>query len=201
MDTTEIEILTAVDDFYQQAFNKLLWFIAALATVIGVIVPLVIQRLQNRSLKIQEDAIKTSVKKELINEIGSDLKKKYDKEIKVLKSQNTKDINKVEALSWFLQGKMQISQNSNDLACGSLFNAAEKSFISRDYLNCNQALNSIEDCLESLNKKQFKESISDFGFNFDEFYNIVKLTDSKGLIFEKVRSIKKIIKNLPEKRE
>ena len=76
MDTTEIEILTAVDDFYQQAFNKLLWFIAALATVIGVIVPLVIQRLQNRSLKIQEDAIKTSVKKELINEIGSDLKKK-----------------------------------------------------------------------------------------------------------------------------
>ncbi len=60
-----MELLTTVNSFYNDAWDKLLYIITGSFTIIGVIVPIAIQWYQRRELKLNEEKLKKEIKEEI----------------------------------------------------------------------------------------------------------------------------------------
>ena len=76
-----IEILEKVDLFYNNAWNKLIIFTTILLTIVGVVIPIIINWWQNRNLKLREKALKEDLK-DFFNDELSKLKKEMETSIK-----------------------------------------------------------------------------------------------------------------------
>lgn len=63
-----IDLIDKVDNFYNNAWNKLILFGSILFAIVGVFIPLVIQWYQKRTLKLSEETLKNNLKKELKTE-------------------------------------------------------------------------------------------------------------------------------------
>ena len=91
-----IDLVQKVDDFYNNAWTKLIIVISVGFTVVGIIVPLFIQWFQKRSLQASENLLKKEIsdnakkiKEELLAELITkidDKYKVYEKEIKVTRA-------------------------------------------------------------------------------------------------------------------
>src|SRR5687767_11042596 len=55
------ELLNQVKDFYDSAWNTLLWGVGIIIALFGVIVPIIIQRMQKQILKHQEAEMKNKI--------------------------------------------------------------------------------------------------------------------------------------------
>ncbi len=196
MDTSSVEILTAVNSFYQQAWDKLLYFITALVAVIGVIVPLVIQRLQNRNLKIQENQIKLSVKDDIIGEIVPKIQEKYDSQISSFKNEIDQKLLKLNAMTWFIQGSSALDQKSYDQAVGDYFYSLKLAFSAGDKMNSNRAITNLYICFDNLTKSQVDEALELSEINLDDLVKEIYEEDDGGAVYDNIRKLKVKYKSL-----
>ena len=56
-----LDILEKVDTFYNNAWNKLIIVGSVAITIVGIVVPLIIQWYQKRTLKLSEELLKKSI--------------------------------------------------------------------------------------------------------------------------------------------
>ena len=157
MDQVTIEILDKLNSFYSTGFGNLLLYTGILFALIGVVVPLIIQYIQNRNFR--HDALEAKKEaREIVESVAKNLLPE------LVKSQVTEAIKKANdsiefavAGVYFLQGKMQLKDGDHANACISYAWSADHGFAGNDELAPLRAINLIrDDCLPKLNKSHFQ---------------------------------------------
>lgn len=86
-----LEILSKVNEFYDSSWNKLIFLLVGAFTILGIIVPFIIQHFQSKALKASEKQLeneiniriteaKEEIRKEMVEELSTQMKK-YKEEV------------------------------------------------------------------------------------------------------------------------
>jgi hypothetical protein len=107
-----LDVLNKVDAFYNSAWEKLIFFAGILVAMVGIIIPILFNWLQNRTLRIHESTIK--------NELENDFAKKLKEVEKTLtESVETKMSEKLKGIEFNIEIKNQIAQGGIFLLQGA----------------------------------------------------------------------------------
>lgn len=170
MDPTTL--LTTVNAFYDQAFNKLLLITFGLIAFIGVIVPLAIGWVQLRTLRAEKgsllnelrsevEAERASVRShidELVGERVDAIRTEYEKRFSDLAAELEVAASAAEARSFHLQGNTYRTSKTPHLGITDYCHAAPLYIAAADEANAQRCIrNLIEDCLPKTNSEQYKK--------------------------------------------
>ncbi len=167
-----IELLSTVNQFYDQAFNRLLIITFGLITFIGVAIPIAVGWLQLRTLRAE----KASLLEELKSDIHSEIKctdeiinKKVQEQIETLKSiydikfeEIATNIEKssasAKARAHHLQANNLLTEAREDLGISDLCYATSLYFTAEEEANARRCMDTIiNSCLPNLNSEHFEE--------------------------------------------
>lgn len=167
-----MELLSAVNDFYDQAFNKLLAITFGIIAFIGVLVPVVVGWVQLRSLKQEKGAILGELRKEIDDEraqikesIESSVREEMrgvqenlESRIEELSNDLKKSSALAEARSFHLQGLNSVRAKRPQDAVEDFASAATNYINGKSEANAQRCMNLIvESCLPAANKDQYVE--------------------------------------------
>jgi len=133
--TESIDLLGKMDSFYNNAWTKLILVITIAFTIIGIVVPLLIQWYQKRELKIGEDKLREDIKN-AIAVATADFTKYVDEQVQKkfneLDEKVSKHLANLDGKTFQLQGQILFSQGDHS-SIGPLLVALE-SFAKADRL-------------------------------------------------------------------
>jgi len=164
-------ILEKVNAFYSNAWTQLIGFAIVIFGVVGFIVPIIVQLMQNRAFKSGKD--------EIIKQLMVELEVKYKQQEEKIKEENKKALEEIRTSFEKIELKLEkqiacadagtFHLQGNDLLYNKkYYSEAAKSYIKAisNYLygddedNCRCVLNLLsDDCLPKLKKKDFKEDL------------------------------------------
>lgn len=168
---SDYDILNRVDSFYNSAFTILIVVISIIATIIGVIIPLVIQSYQRRRYNQDMKAIEKA-QKDLKAEIDAAVKKlntEFSKSMETTKIELTKEFSKQLEVKFkeadreikrirrksasymhHLQGKIQTNNKNYTAALYNYIRAIMFSISSESYINIGPNLVTIKNGISHL---------------------------------------------------
>lgn len=196
------EILEKLDAFYNNAWDKLIIYNTIFLTLIGIIVPFVIQWWQTRNLKIREEVLKSE-----INDLFLEKSRELEDTInRVIDERFNDEIAKTEKKLIIIKEKLQGSQfhlqanTSDDIKdrISSLIRAAECYVIAEEFLN----LKSVIDMLNSNIPLITKEDIKDLnieGVDFDSLIKKLLDMNNNEALLHSIWQMKKLVNKIPEK--
>lgn len=196
-----IDLVQKVDDFYNNAWSKLIFIISISFTIVGVIVPLFIQWLQKRTLKASEDLLKKeivdktkAIKEEILTNIKKEVEEKfklYEKEIEITRAS-------ANAKLYLAEGKVKLSMNYYDKALSDFISASENCMKSDNYPSLNDALKLIsQDCLPYLSLEEINDLKTRNNCDLNSFLDYLTKTDDRFYFREIIGEIRVIISKLP----
>lgn len=155
------DLIQKVDNFYNNAWNKLVFIISIGFTVVGIIVPLFIQWLQKKSLKASEDLLKKEIgdkTKEIKDNISNELLGKIDEKFKVY----DKEIKMTRALgkakTFFAEGKYNLEKNEYKRALSDFINSSYSCLECEDYKTLQDVVKYIlNNCLPNLSREEIDD--------------------------------------------
>ena len=151
-----------MDLFYNNAWNKLIIFTTILLTIVGVVIPIIINWWQNRNLKLREKALKEDLK-DFFNDELSKLKKEMETSIKeqfkeeIGKSKENQEEIKNSLQGTFFHLQANIEKQSHVEKMKSLVWSALCYIEGKDFLNLGGVLEMIENGLPKLYKEDIQE--------------------------------------------
>lgn len=167
-----VQLLSTVNSFYDQAFNKLMVVTFGIIAFIGVLVPLVVGWVQTRTLRAEKNSLLTDLKAEIESErdavrqaIESSVREEVN-EVRLALEQRIEELTRnldeasasAEARSFHLQGRDYVKSNKSTLGVKSFAHAATRYIDARDESNAQRCINSlIEDCLPKTDKSKYKK--------------------------------------------
>lgn len=167
-----MELLSAVNQFYDQAFNRLLVITFGIIAFIGVLVPLVVGWVQLRSLRNEKGAILGELKKEIdseralikesietsVREEMRGLQLTLEARIELLSNDLQKTSAIAEARSFHLQGMSALASKSHIDAIEDFVRAAVEYIKGENEANAQRCMNLIVDnCLPAADGVQYSE--------------------------------------------
>jgi hypothetical protein len=167
-DYKSTEVIDSVNNYYDNAWNKLIYFISGIGGVIIFVLPYLLSKLQTRELKLNKENLQEYVDKEIV-ELEKRIilfnKKEIEnirEEIKKINleinSKQDKDISKVYAMTFFLLGLHQSKNKNLDLAITSFIKSIEYLIKTEITKNIKPSLDNIITCLKTNIKKETKTS-------------------------------------------
>lgn len=189
-----IDLIEKVDNFYNNAWSKLVLFGSVLFVIVGVFIPLVIQWYQNRTLKLSEETLKNHLKKELKNELLVEIEKQFSENEKKLKTLNAS----ANAKILFSQAKFSVEKNSYKGALGEVVTASISSLECNDFRTLQELLDFLlNSCLPYLSIEEINDlktaNVCDLHFFLDELTK----KDDRAMFQTKIGDIKVKISKLP----
>jgi hypothetical protein len=159
-------IINNVNSFYESAWLKLIIII----TVIGVVVPIIIQYFQRKSNKELFDKYSLDFENKLNEKINlieknngekfKELTDEYNKEIQNLRELNKKQINESDANIFYLQGRVRVNEKNYVYALNDFVISAEKYLKTENTKRAIVQLNFIVVCLKHIeNKSEFERGL------------------------------------------
>jgi tetratricopeptide (TPR) repeat protein len=185
-DYKSIEVIDSVNNYYDNAWNKLIYFISAIGGIIIFVLPYLLSKLQTRELKLNKENLKDYVDSE-INELEKRIKIFNKKEIENIReeieninldinSKQDKDISKVYGMTYFLLGLHQSKEENFNRATTSFIKSVESLIKAETPKNAINSLKNIRKLLKfNIEKgskvsdnilKQIKNLISDLNETF-----------------------------------
>ncbi len=220
----DIDLVSKIDNFYESAWNKLIYVVSTLLAVVGVVIPLIIQYWQNKKQKRNSDDLKAEIDAAVFT-AKNEIKSLLDQEITGAKH----DIHKAIAESRDELSKLMNLKISNKIAdMDTKLKETENSIYARHfqmgaalskndnesfamsivaveyYSLANESEGQIE-ILEHLvksipttkvNKKDLKIQFEYFKIGIDTLYEIMKL-DNSGVINKLIVKLLQIYEALP----
>lgn len=177
MDST-LQILEKVNALYSGAYTHLLTITLAILAFSGVILPLVIQMIQNRTFRTEQAALQGQITTKIDaakNELKSDLGKSFDeekkaledivkREVETLNARFTEQVSAAKGASFFLQGRTLQERQLFGPAARDFAYAADLLFKGADEMNSQRAMKQLRSCLSHLNKETFEETVDLEGY-------------------------------------
>lgn len=194
----QIDIIDKVDTFYNNAWDKLILVGVVAFGIIGIIVPVIIQWYQKRTLKISEELMKKDIESQvskmkagILIELAPQIEgefKKYEKKIKIL-----------NAKTFLIQGKLNLEKNYYHPALGNFIAASFSFIVSDDYQNLQHALHLIlNDCLPYLSQEEVTDLKIANDSNLDLLLKNLKDSDDKGVFVTIIQDIQLKVSKLPK---
>lgn len=197
-----LDIVQKVDQFYNNAWTKLIIIISVGFTIVGIIVPLFIQWLQKKSLQASEVLLKKEIAenvKKIKEEISSELLikidekfKGYEKEIRITRAS-------ANAKLFLAEGRVKLSMNYYDKALSDLISASINCIESENYPILSDALKLITtDCLPNLSWEEINDLKTRNYCDLNQFLEDLTKMDDKYYFREMIGEIKVTISKLPK---
>lgn len=200
-----VELISNVDSFYNSAWNKLIIVGSLAFGVIGILVPLVIQWYQKKTLKISEELLKKDIenqilklKSELVLEINKTLEErleKFEEKIDIASASHNAKTFHLEGNSLFNQG--QIAQALADFVIA----ARDYSYV-EDYPNLNGVLNFIlQSCLPKLSLEEVSDLKISQNCDLEYLLTEIEKKDTKGVFIQTIREIRLKLTKIPKQKQ
>lgn len=158
-DYKSFEVITAVNDYYDNAWGKLIYLISALAGIIVFVIPIALNKLQRRELRLNKEDFQEYVDKKIV-EFEKEIKAHNDARIKEFSSQIEQnqrvEIDKLWSMTYFMQGVNFINAKNYPVALKSLIWSIEKQVASKFSKNIDNTFSRINVALTELNSKKEK---------------------------------------------
>lgn len=163
-----LAILEKVNAFYSNAWTQLITFTFAILGLVGVVIPIIVQIIQNRSFKIDKGELKNFMKDE-IDRIKTELKKEIDDYAKKQSVESEKKLAIMKGTSFQMQGNVLLDKKQYSVALKSFITSASCYLDGEEELNLRRVLNRINVCLLQMNKTAFEGQHEDNKKQFDDF--------------------------------
>lgn len=154
------ELLNYVNEFYNSAWEKLIIIGSVAFAIIGIVVPLIIQWYQKKTLLISEKHLKEQFKddiKEVKEELREEIRKILAEEILKFELKIQKLQDSSNAKLFHLQGQQRATSNKFDDALWNYTKAAHLYLKSDEYGNLTVILEMIEALLDKVTKSQIED--------------------------------------------
>ena len=173
-----LDLISKIDTFYNNAWTKLIVTVTILFTIVGIVIPLIIQYYQKRELKLGEEKLKAEIESIEIR-LKSEIKQETESTLEIL----TKKINmleveinaKVSARTNHLQAMIEVGKN-NFTRATYLYALSAKSLLQNNEIgNALVSLYEIGLTVKKSNKKELDEMFANKGYTFTSFLDAIKL--------------------------
>jgi len=204
-----LEVLTQVNEFYNSAWDKLIFIILGAFTILGVFVPFVIQHFQNKSLKASEKELESKLNLK-IADLKKALEENLDKKLEENIAEYINDFeNKIEKIKESASGSAFHTQaNTNNdkkwykAATRDYVHASVSYTTAEDYINLKATLTGILDCMDNLKKEDINYLENVESINITETLDDIENKTTGGAFTRDIRAIKaKILKIMNTKEE
>ncbi|MCK5134013.1 MAG: hypothetical protein KAR40_17925 [Candidatus Sabulitectum sp.] len=190
-----MEILDKVHGFYADAWSQLLIFAIAAISIVGVLMPILLQILQNRMMQREKDALERSMQQR-IEEIGQDLEVKLaniieDKTSKY-EQQLKKGLSQTHGGLLQLQGMSRLTNRLFALATYDLAGAATAFLSADDELNLRRVLKVlIDSCLPNLKEEDYHNEAVEAGMMMKKLVHKLTEKNENRKYTDEIRDIRK----------
>jgi len=206
-----LEILSKVNEFYDSSWNKLLYVLGSAFAILAIVVPIVIQYIQNKAIEASEKELETKsnlkidqIKKDLEEE----LEKKLDSKILEFKKDLETKIKKIDAntnaSAFHMQGNDCLQKENYKEAVRDYCSASTNYQVAGDLVNLKATLSGFLYCVELLNKSDITYLENIESLKLFEILDQIEKEDIGGAFLRDIRKIRaaiyKII-NSEEKQE
>ncbi len=200
--TESIDLIQKVDSFYNSAWNKLVLVGAVAFAVVGVVVPVIFQWYQQRTIKLSEELLKKDIS-EQANRIKAEIIKSVSEEINTQLGKNKEELKKLNASAnaktFLLQGKLNLEKRYHSLALGDTVSASFNFIESEDYQNLQIALNLIlNDCLPNISKEEINDLKINPTCDLDLLITELTKADDRGVFQTIIQDIRLKMTKLPK---
>jgi len=196
MQNETINLIQQVNEFYDSAWNKLILTGGIALSIIGVLVPIIIQWWQKKYLTLEKENIKNEIEKKMDEKYIELINTKFSE----MDELNNKNIFKLKGISFHLQGNSSLAENDLTGALDDYYYAADLYCKGEDHQNLITVLNNIIKIIEDVSKESFEELIETREINLNEFFNNIKKIDNKNTIKPYIQDLKLGIKRLKTKK-
>jgi hypothetical protein len=197
-----IEILKSVNDFYQQAWDKLIIYTGILVAVVGIIIPILFNWLQNRTQRIREESIKNEIESNLnlwIKGLEEKFNKKYEETVSKMSSELLDKVNikaeLAEAYSFHIQGNSSFATKDFYTALYSYFSAATRFLTGNEYSNLLRINDNILKSLEFSNEEVLNR-LDETGNGIEKYLSFLREHDEKNLFYDFIDNVRLIVKKI-----
>ncbi len=196
------DLVEKVDNFYNNAWTKLIFIISIGFGVVGIVVPIFIQWFQKRSLKASEEILKKEIAtktKDIQEEISTNLKKEIEEKFKLYAKEIEVTRASANAKLYLAEGKVKLSMNYHDKALSDFIMASENCLNSDNYPSLNDALKLIaEDCLPYLSMEEINDLKIRNDCDLHSFLDNLSKSDDKFYFRERIGEMRVTISKLPK---
>lgn len=197
----DIDLIQKIDSFYSNAWDKLILFGSIAFGLAGVVIPIVIQWFQRRTIKLSEELLKNEITKsadEIKKELLNDLSEKIDQKLEHFEQHINHTNASANAKIFFAQGKFNLEKNYYPVALNELITASYSCIECKDYQTLQKVLQSMSnDCVPYLSKEEIKDlkvaNVSDLS----SFLEDLTKADDKSIFHEIIGQLKVKITKLP----
>ncbi|RBQ02828.1 hypothetical protein [Pedobacter miscanthi] len=191
-----LDLIGKVDTFYNNAWSKLIWFVATLVTLGVIVIPILIQWYQRRQLQLNKEELKTEIKKEF-EETLLELKQKNQENLAELRTEMeilAKGIGANATAYIAMQAKRY------EVATNSFANAVHALLYSNDLLNARIALSNWKKCLnaEGVTKNKILTYAKNMGGDYKKKVREIRELVVDNDIINSLNEIDAIFDALPE---
>ena len=176
MDQATFEILEKLNSMYSSAFNQLVTYTVGLMAFVGLLVPVVVSWIQNRSFQREMDAIaerlqeeaskireelKKSLREELVTELRTEIRneiaaieRRFTDSLTAKEVELSRKIIGADAGVFHVQGMLNATGNHHGAAVISFCGAASHYLLADDERNLQRVLGSMTEHLKKVDLKQ-----------------------------------------------
>ncbi len=187
-----IDIIQNIENFYDSAWNKLIFTGTVALGIIGVLIPIIIQWWQKKILNLE----KNKLKEELRNELSLEFKELYVKKFKKLKREHRIDLESLKGMTFHLQGNKLVDEGYIKGAIADFITSAILYSRGKKHGNLVRVLNNLIRNLEDFPKEDFENLIESEEINLKKFFKRLIKNDKKGALGDLIQDLKDKIKKL-----
>jgi hypothetical protein len=188
--------LSNINAFYESAWNKLIFVISILFIILGVLVPIIVQILQNWSnkrekinqekdmkehFKLLKEEFIENTKTEIETDLLTKLSGKFD-ELEIAQNRNL-------GHTFFIQGNMYNQSNPN-MALGNYILAITRYIAGKDEMNLQRVFNAYDECIIRINLDELKQQ-PEYYSNIVTMITGLEKINTNGRYTDRIRNIKK----------
>ncbi len=164
-----IQILERVNSFYSGAFTQLVTYTVALLAFVGVLIPILIEYIHNRTFRIEyegtrrklaEDleSLKVQISQDIRSTLKKDLKKEFDGMVEQATSNLKAKVSNAHGGIFHLQGNSTVATGNYPSACHDFCRAGEFYLESQDQTDAQRVLTALAtSCLANMDKQDFDQ--------------------------------------------
>lgn len=200
-----LTILEKVNSFYSGAWLQLVIYTTVMFTIIGILIPILVQFYQRRVLKLEKDSLERIIKEE-IDDIGKNINTLISDEVSRQSSKIEKRINSAEGGNFHIQGNYYLDKKWYGIALSSLAIAGKSYIDADDELNLGRIIKSItNNCLPNMYSGNFNGVFKDNEKKVQELLSALKKYDVNGRYSDRingmVNALEEALKRDKEKQE
>lgn len=177
-----LDIISQVNDFYQQAWDKLIIFGGLIVALFGIALPIFLTFFQNKITRNFETSFKAAFKEEIRNEVIESLNQEYSDKLHALKAKIEAQTSISQAITWHFGGLSYNDKEDYKNAFGFFIRALELYIEGKDYANAHIVIECLRGPLLTLSQEEYDDLRDERKLKFDVLRSMIESLDNQVIL-------------------